>query len=352
MPIAQFRQECREFAAHWIELQKAEFQRLGVDRRLGQPVHDDGLFGRGADRPRDRQVPGQWRALPGLEAGAVVGGRDRPRWPRPRSNITTTARPRSGCAFRSCAAGRPALAGAAARDLDDDALDLARATARSPSARSSNTSLIRVDAVGGGQPRRGPGENLLVAAALVDESLPEAGDRANSALQRFLGRGPVRLAGRSRAIRSRGQGYEFDVPLLAGGLRRRRPGHRPRPYRARPWRRRLGAGPGERAAGARHGRTGRRLSARRAAVRRQARSIAETASRATPTRRSSPRSRRRGGLLARGNAGPFLPAFLALEGAADLPQHAAMVHQHGDERPAPEGAGGDRRHALDPAAGP
>src|SRR6476646_2487646 len=30
VPIAQFRQECRDFAAHWVEEQKTQFQRLGV----------------------------------------------------------------------------------------------------------------------------------------------------------------------------------------------------------------------------------------------------------------------------------------------------------------------------------
>ena len=30
VPVDQFRRECREFAAHWIEVQKAEFERLGV----------------------------------------------------------------------------------------------------------------------------------------------------------------------------------------------------------------------------------------------------------------------------------------------------------------------------------
>src|SRR5256714_15396620 len=30
VPIAQFRQECRDFAAYWIEQQKEQFQRLGV----------------------------------------------------------------------------------------------------------------------------------------------------------------------------------------------------------------------------------------------------------------------------------------------------------------------------------
>src|SRR5579863_4708491 len=30
VPLAQFRQECRDFAAHWVERQKAQFERLGV----------------------------------------------------------------------------------------------------------------------------------------------------------------------------------------------------------------------------------------------------------------------------------------------------------------------------------
>ena len=89
VPLAQFRQECRDFAARWVEIQKEQFQRLGVDRRLGPPVSDDELRRRGADRARDRQVPGQWRAVQGREAGPVVGrradraGRGRGRVPRP-----------------------------------------------------------------------------------------------------------------------------------------------------------------------------------------------------------------------------------------------------------------------------
>src|SRR5258707_11503466 len=30
VPLAQFRQECRDFAAYWVEQQKAQFERLGV----------------------------------------------------------------------------------------------------------------------------------------------------------------------------------------------------------------------------------------------------------------------------------------------------------------------------------
>ena len=50
-----------------------------------------------------------------------------------------------------------------------------------------------------------------------------------------------------------------------------------------------------------------------------------------------------GKLLARGTLAPLLSAFLALQGAGDLPQHAAMVHRHGqaDRR--------DRRHLREKA---
>ena len=48
---------------------------------------------------------------------------------------------------------------------------------------------------------------------------------------------------------------------------------------------------------------------------------------------------------------PLLPAFVAVQGAADLPGHAAMVHPAGRAGANPrEGAGSDRRHAF--RAGP
>ncbi len=37
VPVAEFRQECRDFAAHWIEVQKAEFQRLGIGGDWANP---------------------------------------------------------------------------------------------------------------------------------------------------------------------------------------------------------------------------------------------------------------------------------------------------------------------------
>ena len=37
MPINEFRKECRDFAAHWIEVQTEEFKRLGVDGDFDNP---------------------------------------------------------------------------------------------------------------------------------------------------------------------------------------------------------------------------------------------------------------------------------------------------------------------------
>ena len=37
VPIAEFRQECRDFAAHWLNIQSEEFQRLGILGDWGNP---------------------------------------------------------------------------------------------------------------------------------------------------------------------------------------------------------------------------------------------------------------------------------------------------------------------------
>ena len=37
IPIAEFRQECREFAEHWIDIQREEFKRLGVEGDWDNP---------------------------------------------------------------------------------------------------------------------------------------------------------------------------------------------------------------------------------------------------------------------------------------------------------------------------
>src|SRR5260370_885866 len=37
VPVVEFRKQCRDFAQHWIEVQKAEFMRLGVEGDWAHP---------------------------------------------------------------------------------------------------------------------------------------------------------------------------------------------------------------------------------------------------------------------------------------------------------------------------
>ena len=76
VPINEFRAECREFAAHWIDVQREEFKRLGVVGDWAHPYKTMDYRGRGDHRRRDHEVRHERHALSRLEAGDVVGGRE------------------------------------------------------------------------------------------------------------------------------------------------------------------------------------------------------------------------------------------------------------------------------------
>ena len=63
VPIIDFRQECRAFAQHWIDVQREEFKRLGVDGDWDNPYPTMNAFRRGADRARADEVRRQRPAL-------------------------------------------------------------------------------------------------------------------------------------------------------------------------------------------------------------------------------------------------------------------------------------------------
>ena len=46
----EFRRECRAFAEHWIDVQRDEFKRLGVDGDWDNPYTTMSVRRRGADR--------------------------------------------------------------------------------------------------------------------------------------------------------------------------------------------------------------------------------------------------------------------------------------------------------------
>ena len=100
VPIVEFRQECREFAEHWIDVQRQEFKRLGVVGDWDNPyttmtyAAEAGIF---------RELAKfllLGRALSRQEVGDVVGGRE-DRAGRGRGRVSRPyRRPRSMSASR------------------------------------------------------------------------------------------------------------------------------------------------------------------------------------------------------------------------------------------------------------
>ncbi len=212
VPAELFRRECREFAAHWIEVQKAEFERLGVVgdwadpyttmafsaeaqivRELGKFLVNGGLY-RGSK-------PVLWSVVEQTAlAEAEVEYHD---------HKSTTVWVR----FPILRTGLPALVEAAALIWTTTPWTLPgnRAIAFSP---ALDYVAMRVDRAAEVSRTR-PGETLLVAAALADGVAAAAGIEAYSVVERFPG---AALAGTVARHPLHGQGYEFDVPLLAAAF--------------------------------------------------------------------------------------------------------------------------------------
>src|SRR3984957_3976873 len=223
VPIAQFRKECRDFAAHWIEVQKRDFKRLGVVgdwdnpyltmsfdaeaqivREIGKFLMNGGLY-KGAK-------PVLWSVVEQTAlAEAEVEYHD---------HKSTTVWVR----FPVTHASRPSLRHAAAVIWTTTPWTLPgnRAIAYSPDLEYA---VIQVDEVAEGSRAVGPradrsenralGEKLLVAMPLIEDFCKEAGITRHTVVDLFPGSA---LAGTIARHPLFGQGYDFDVPLLSAGF--------------------------------------------------------------------------------------------------------------------------------------
>jgi isoleucyl-tRNA synthetase len=211
VPIAQFRRECREFAAHWIDVQRAEFKRLGVEgdwenayttmapaseaqivREIGKFLMNGGLY-HGAK-------PVLWSVVERTAlADAEVEYHD---------HTSTTAWVR----FPVVTSSTAALAGASVVIWTTTPWTLPgnRAIAYGP---EIDYVLLRVTSAGENSYAR-VGETLVVAKA------------CRAALEQVAGFGselvaelkPGDLAGAVARHPLRGQGYDFGVPLYPGAF--------------------------------------------------------------------------------------------------------------------------------------
>jgi isoleucyl-tRNA synthetase len=212
VPIDQFRRECRDFAAHWIEVQKRDFKRLGVVGDWDNPYT---TMAYSAEAQIVREI-GKF-----LVSGALYKGSKPVLW----SVVEQTALAEAEVEYQDhrsttvwvrfpiLHAERPSLRGAAALIWTTTPWTLPgnRAIAYSP---GLDYVILRVDAAAEGSRAR-VGEKLLLAETLIAEVAARSGIGSYSVIDRFPGE---RLAGTLAAHPLRWQGYDFDVPLLAAAF--------------------------------------------------------------------------------------------------------------------------------------
>jgi isoleucyl-tRNA synthetase len=209
VPVDQFRRECREFAAHWIEVQKAEFERLGV---VGDWANPYTTMAHSAEAQIVREI-GKF-----LLNGGLYRGSKPVLW----SVVEQTALAEAEVEYHDhrsttvwvrfpiVTTGLPELVDAAALIWTTTPWTLPGNRAIAFSAQLDYVAM-RVDKAAEGT-RAQPGETLLVAGPLTEEVAARAGIETYSIVARFPGSA---LAGTVARHPLAGQGYEFNVPLLA-----------------------------------------------------------------------------------------------------------------------------------------
>ena len=208
VPAVEFRRECREFAEHWIGVQSEEFQRLGVvgdwadpyltmtfpaeaqiAREIGKFLMDGSLY-RGS-KPVLWSVP-EKTAL----ADAEVEYHD---------HTSTTIWVR----FPVVETAHAALKGASVVIWTTTPWTIPGNRAIAIDA-AADYALVKATGLSEGAAAR-LGETLLVAGPLLEKVLADAKILDHEVVARFEG---AALAGTVCAHPLRGQGYDFDVPLL------------------------------------------------------------------------------------------------------------------------------------------
>jgi len=208
VPIVEFRKECRDFAAHWIGVQRAEFERLGV---IGDWDNPYTTMAYAAEAQIAREI-GAFLLNGGLYRGAkpvlwsVV---ERTALAEAEVEYHDVTSPTVHVRFPVITAGDPALEGAAVVIWTTTPWTMPgnRAIAYGP---DFDYVVVEVTEVEDGSLAR-PGERIVVAAALLEQVLAAtgiAGHKAHAALK------GTALASTVCAHPLRGQGYDFDVPLL------------------------------------------------------------------------------------------------------------------------------------------
>jgi isoleucyl-tRNA synthetase len=210
VPLVQFRRECREFAEKWIDIQRDEFKRLGV---IGD-----------WDAPYTTMNPeSEARIVSEICRFLMNGGLYKGSKPVMWSVVEKTALAEAEIEYHDHVSTTVFVRFAV---LDDTPLAAARGASiviwtTTPWTMPGNRAIavapgeeyvrIRVSEVADGSLAR-VGEEVIVASPLVEEVCRRTGATGHEVVARISGRDLVGVRCRHPL---RGQGYDFDVPVLA-----------------------------------------------------------------------------------------------------------------------------------------
>jgi isoleucyl-tRNA synthetase len=208
VPVLQFRAECREYAAHWMEVQKQEFRRLGVE---GDWAHRYATM----DRESEAAIAGEIGRF--LLNGALYRGLRPVMW----SPVEKTALAEAEIEYHDHKStqiwARFPIVSAPAEDLRGASVVIwtttpwtmpgNRAIAAGP---DFDYALVHVDSVAEGALVRA-GDTLLVALAGLAQFCADTGIATHHIRRVLKG---SELAGTVCAHPLRGRGYDHDVPVL------------------------------------------------------------------------------------------------------------------------------------------
>jgi isoleucyl-tRNA synthetase len=210
VPIIQFRAECREYAQHWMGVQRTEFRRLGVEGAWEDRYAT-------MDFPSEAAIANEIGKF--LLNGALYRGLRPVMW----SPVEKTALAEAeieyhdhkstqiSVRFPVIVAPLPGLKDAAVVIWTTTPWTIPgnRAIAAGP---EFDYALVRVDTVAEGSLVR-PGDKLLIALALLPQFATDTKIATHHVLQVLKG---SELAGTICAHPLRGYGYDYDVPVLFG----------------------------------------------------------------------------------------------------------------------------------------
>jgi isoleucyl-tRNA synthetase len=209
VPIVQFRQECREFAEQWIDIQREEFKRLGLLGEWDNPYTT-------MSYAAEARIAGELGKF--LMDGSLYKGAKPVMW----SPVEKTALAEAEVEYfdhtsTTIFVAFPVVSTSLAA-IEDAAIVIWTTTpwtmpGNRAIAYGAEIDYVLIEVTGVADDSRvTQGRKLVVAEARLETFLSECGINGHEVLQHFKGDA---MAGTQCSHPLRGQGFDFDVPALA-----------------------------------------------------------------------------------------------------------------------------------------